>query len=118
MMKKVVRMARLFDSYGELLTERQREFMRLYYEEDLSLGEIATEFNISRQAVYDIVRRAESLLEEWEEKLGLVELRTRWQRDLKRIYGLLDQLEEMVPDRAGVALIVAIKDLLSQLQEN
>lgn len=62
----------LYDFYGKLLTPKQREVMRLYYEEDLSLGEIAEELKISRQAVHDILRRSEQALEKYEKKLGLL----------------------------------------------
>ena len=62
----------MFDFYGQLLTERQRALFQRYYQEDLSLGEIAEELGISRQAVYDILRRAERVLWDFERKLGLV----------------------------------------------
>ncbi len=69
----------LFDYYGDLLTERQRMCFDLHYNQDLSLGEIAQELNISRQGVYDNLSRAETLLRNLEEKIGCVsrELRLR-----------------------------------------
>jgi predicted DNA-binding protein YlxM (UPF0122 family) len=67
-----VRLGRLLDIYGPLLTERQREFVRLHHNEDLSLGEIAREFHVSRQAVHDAVRQAEATMEHYEENLGLL----------------------------------------------
>lgn len=62
-----------FDFYGNLLTERMRNTMDMYLNDDMSLSEIADSENISRQGVHDTVKRAEKLLEEYEEKLGLVE---------------------------------------------
>lgn len=62
----------LFDFYGELLTEKQREYFDLHYNEDLSLGEIAESQGISRQGVWDLIRRAEESLRRYEEKTGLV----------------------------------------------
>ncbi len=62
----------LLDFYGALLTERQREMMRLRVEEDLSLSEIADEFDVSRQAVHDALRKAERTLTDMEDKLHLV----------------------------------------------
>jgi predicted DNA-binding protein YlxM (UPF0122 family) len=62
----------LFDFYGELLTAKQREYFDLHYNEDLSLAEIAEQTGISRQGVWDIIRRAEASLREIEEKTGLV----------------------------------------------
>ncbi|PZX07964.1 hypothetical protein C7437_1011086 [Psychrobacillus insolitus] len=71
MIEKTTRMNFLFDFYQALLTDKQRSYMQLYYLDDLSLGEIAEEYSISRQAVYDNIRRTEAMLEEYEEKLNL-----------------------------------------------
>ena len=71
MKNQTYRMTMLFDFYGELLTERQKEFFDLYYNEDLSLGEIAENYNITRQGVRDAIKRAEQQLLEMEERLGL-----------------------------------------------
>ncbi len=62
----------MLDAYGELLTEKQRDFLRRYYEEDFSFGEIAREANVSRQAVFDSVKHGEAALENYEQVLGLV----------------------------------------------
>ena len=67
-----VRTNLLFDFYGALLTERQKEFVKLYFCDDLSLGEIAQRFKISRQAVHDTLKTARESLEEYEKKLNLV----------------------------------------------
>ena len=61
----------LIDFYGSLLTDRQREVISLYYEEDLSLSEIADDVGITRQGVRDAIKKAETILTEAEEKLGL-----------------------------------------------
>lgn len=71
MIEKTTRMNFLFDFYQALLTDKQRSYMQLYYLDDLSLGEIAEEYSISRQAVYDNIRRTEAMLEEYEVKLNL-----------------------------------------------
>ena len=65
-------MSLLFDFYGETLTEKQRELFDLYYNEDLSLSEIAEHAGITRQGVRDSIKRAEHALHEMEDKLGLV----------------------------------------------
>lgn len=70
---RVVRMGALMDIYGELLTERQRLFVKLHFEDDLSFGEIAADHQVSRQAVHDAVKHAEESLENYEAKLGLLE---------------------------------------------
>ncbi|MGQ0440745.1 putative DNA-binding protein, partial [Bacillus sp. B-TM1] len=73
MLEKTTRMNYLFDFYQSLLTQKQRSYMSLYYLDDLSLGEIAEEFDVSRQAVYDNIKRTEAMLEEYEEKLVLLQ---------------------------------------------
>lgn len=75
LLAKVVRIGQLLDAYGSLLTDKQRSFMLLHYEEDLSFGEIAKDFNVSRQAIHDAVKHAERSLEEYEERLGLLKRR-------------------------------------------
>ena len=72
MKNQTFRMTMLFDIYGELLTDRQKEFFDLYYNEDLSLSEIAENYGISRQGVRDVIVRAESYMTEIEDKTGLI----------------------------------------------
>ena len=72
MYDKIAEVSLLFDFYGQLLTKKQQEVMRLYHEENYSLSEIGEEFAISRQAVHDTLKKAEKALHEYEEKLGLV----------------------------------------------
>lgn len=67
-----VKMSLLADYYGGLLTEHQLKIVRGYYDEDLSLNELAEETGVTRQAVYDILRRAGDKLKDYEAKLGLV----------------------------------------------
>ena len=73
MLEKTTRMNFLFDFYQVLLTPKQKSYMALYYLDDFSLGEIAEEYNVSRQAVYDNIKRTESMLEDYEAKLHLFE---------------------------------------------
>lgn len=68
---KNLSMVLLLDMYGSLLSENRRNLMQLYYEEDLSLGEIAQMHNITRQAVHDSIKKSSQLLNETEEKLHL-----------------------------------------------
>lgn len=103
-LEKTTRMNYLFDFYQELLTPKQRSYMMLYYLDDHSLGEIAEEYHITRQAVYDNIRRTEAMLEEYEEKLRLFE-KFQKRRQLvssfekepfteERVRNFLDQLKE------------------------
>lgn len=72
MKNQTFRMTMLFDFYGEILTERQKEFFDLYYNEDLSLAEISENYGISRQGVRDVIVRAETAMTELEDKTGLL----------------------------------------------
>lgn len=92
MLDKVLRIGLLFDFYGALLTDKQRQCMEMHYLNDFSLSEIASEFNVSRQAVHDILRRAEQTLDEYEHKLQLVERYQREQHDIREVYSLLKAL--------------------------
>lgn len=71
MLEKTTRMNYLYDFYQSLLTPKQRSYMSLYYLDDFSLGEIAEEYEVSRQAVFDNIKRTEAMLEEYEKKLLL-----------------------------------------------
>ncbi|HID1573771.1 TPA: putative DNA-binding protein [Staphylococcus aureus] len=68
---KTLRMNYLFDFYQSLLTNKQRNYLELFYLEDYSLSEIADTFNVSRQAVYDNIRRTGDLVEDYEKKMEL-----------------------------------------------
>lgn len=93
MVKKMVEMGMLYDFYGQLLTDKQRDTIDLYYNNDLSLGEIAETVNVSRQGVYDILKRSERLLYYYEEKLGLVKKFNDQRKRITEAYGLLDGID-------------------------
>ena len=85
MKSQAYRMALLYDFYGDVLTPRQKEFYDLYYNEDLSLSEIAENNGITRQGVRDVIVRAEAILTDLEDKTGLI----------KRFHAMHKQLEEV-----------------------
>ena len=87
-LEKKQRVNLLMDCYEDLLTEKQREFLSYYYDEDLSLSEIAEELDVSRNAVYDNLKRAVNALEDYENKLHLL------QKHIERMK-LIDSIEEM-----------------------
>lgn len=110
MLDKTVEISMLFDYYGKLLTDKQRKIIELYYYQDLSLGEIAENLDISRQAVYDHLNRAENTLKSYEDKLQLVKrnkknigiinelinhIKNNNDIENKTKHYLLDKLEEM-----------------------
>ena len=89
-MNEIFKQSLLYDFYGELLTEHQKEIYGQFLMEDLSLGEIAREAGISRQGVHDIIRRCNQALAGYEEKLRLVERFLSVKGKVKEIEGLLD----------------------------
>ncbi len=84
----------LYDFYGELLTDKQKEIYELFYQNDMSLSEIAGELAISRQAVRDQLKRTEKILSDYEDKLRLVERFMANKSSAVRIRKLIDELEE------------------------
>lgn len=89
------RMTMLFDFYGELLTERQKEFYELYYDEDLSLSEIAENYGISRQGVRDVIVRAENYMTEIEDKTGLIKRFMQLQPHAEKIVDAAQQIKQL-----------------------
>ena len=108
LLEKTTRMNFLFDFYQALLTEKQRSYMELYYLDDHSLGEIAESYDISRQAVYDNIRRTEAMLEEYEDKLGLLEKFQQRQRILQELTDAIK--DESTEKEAILALVEQLKE--------
>ena len=103
-MERLYELARLYDLYGGLLREKQRECLRLHIAEDFSLAEIGEELGITRQAAHDNIRRAERALFEMEEALGLRARQEAQERVLTAICAELNALEEPIT-RAQVRAI-------------
>lgn len=106
MLEKTTRMNYLYDFYQSLLTPKQKSYMSLYYLDDFSLGEIAEEYDISRQAVYDNIKRTEAMLEEYEEKLLLFH---KFQERSKLIASIKESLKE--ESAFNKAMIDAVAEL-------
>lgn len=107
-LEKTHRMNVLFSFYESLLTKKQSQYMQLYYQEDLSLGEIAESFDVSRQAVYDAIKRTEVALVEYEKNLKLVQqfINTKHVKDEALAY-----IKEKYPEDQK------LKDTLEKLQK-
>ncbi|WP_405102245.1 putative DNA-binding protein [Oceanobacillus sp. FSL H7-0719] len=103
MLAKTTRINFLFDFYHELLTPKQQKYMQMYYLEDLSLSEISELFSVSRQAVYDNIKRTEAMLESYEDKLLL--------------YDKFRQRAEIIGKLEDCSESPVIKSLLQQLKE-
>lgn len=109
-MEKRFEISLLFDFYGELLTEKQKNIMDLYFNNDLSLSEIAEINNTSRQATYDTIKTCEKMLLVYEEKLKLSEKDLKLKKTIKKITLELDNLQINVKDEKMNQLIYDIKN--------
>lgn len=109
---KTNRMNALFEFYEALLTEKQQNYMQLYYGDDYSLGEIAEEFEVSRQAVYDNIKRTAHILESYEEKLHLLE---NFQQQNEAIEKIMDYVTAHYKDDSQ--LLSLVKVLQEELAE-
>lgn len=108
MYDKIAEASLLYDFYGQLLTDKQKQVMELYHEENLSLAEIAVEFGISRQGVHDTLKKAEKALLEYENKLGLVRKFAKTQAVINQIDSVVDEIEKQQ---------IKGKDLLEKLSD-
>lgn len=100
-MAKDLKITFLLDFYGEMLTDAQQEMVAAYYNEDLSLAEIADERGISRQGVRDAIKRAEQQLFEMEERLGLAKRFRHVQEALTVICDCALNIQELNADGAN-----------------
>ena len=82
----------LYDFYADILTEKQRDYLDLYYQQDLSLAEIAENEGITRQGVRDVITRAEGLLRRMEERIGLVARYGHVREDSESILALANEI--------------------------
>ena len=121
MKNQTYRMTLLYDFYGEMLTPRQKEFFDLYYNEDLSLGEIAENYNVTRQGVRDVIVRAEATLTELEDKTHLIHRFREQQEQLRELNALADRLRRRndrdFQDRELDDIVQALCDLGAKLSE-
>lgn len=106
-MEERVLISLLLDFYGPLLTDKQRMSLQLHHEDDMSLGEIAEELGVSRQAVHDNLQRARHILNDYESKLHLVE-------QYEQREGLLSQLKENLPEE--VLAETKVQKVLAQME--
>jgi predicted DNA-binding protein YlxM (UPF0122 family) len=112
-LEKTNRMNVLFDFYGPLLTEKQQTFLKCYFQDDYSLGEIAADFDISRQAVYEHLKRAEQVLEDYELKLHLAARHDQIQAGLNQLEKQISKLQPQA--RANIQQTI---DLLRGAEAN
>ncbi len=98
-MEKKIEVSILCQIYGKLLTDKQYEFIDDYYNNDLSLSEIAENNNITRQAVRDIIKKGESKLFEYEEKLLIMKKMQKQEKQIQEIIAELNKIKEGSSDK-------------------
>jgi len=108
-LEKTNRINLLFAFYERLLTEKQQTFLKYYFHDDFSLGEIAAEFEISRQAVYEHIKRAEQTLENYEAKLELLQRHDHRMQEIRELETLAN--DEKVPEQTRRELGVIAQKL-------
>ncbi len=124
MIEKIIEVGILFDFYGRLLSSRQYSIIESFYLHDLSLSEIAEELKISRQGVFDTLKRAESNLFKYEEKLGLVEKFKKNNSDIDEIIGLSNEIQDQIAEENFegqdqlIRKIILIKELGNKVLKN
>lgn len=116
-MEKFVRQSILYDFYGELLTEHQKRVYEDIVFNDLSYTEVASADGISRQGVYDLIKRCDRILEEYEEKLKLVEKFQNTKKMVSRIQAIAKEMKEANADTALVDKINEIEELSDAILE-
>lgn len=98
-MEKKIKISMLCEIYGKLLTEKQLEILNDYYNNDLSLTEIAENNSITRQAVLDIIKKGENKLFEFEEKLSIMEKTIKQEKLLQEVLAELSKIGEASSDK-------------------
>ncbi len=109
-MEKIVRQNLLFDFYGQLLTEHQKKVYEEIIINDFSYSEIAQIEGISRQGVYDLIKRCDKILEEYENKLKLIE---KFQNTKKMVSQINELANELKEDNDNIILIDKIEEIVT-----
>ncbi len=118
MLEKTTTVNLLFDYYHSLLKERQKIFLQMYYHEDLSLSEIAELQQISRQAVYEQIKKAEQTLYDWENKLQLLARDRKREQVLDELQSCIQQLEEQqtLNDENAIPSLNKMRSMVEKLR--
>ena len=114
-MEKIFQQVLLYDFYGELLTEHQRNVYEDAVYNDMSLSEIAEEYSISRQGVHDLIKRCDKILLGYEEKLHLVEKFAGAKEKIAQLVELTKDLEDSELEQSAREKLVSIRQISTDL---
>lgn len=114
-MEKNIKISILCEIYGKMLTEKQYTFIDDYYNNDLSLSEIAENNNITRQAVRDVLKQAENKLFEFEEKLELMKKNEKQENIIRKIFEDIEKTKENIKDENTKKYFTNIEKQLKSL---
>ena len=114
-MEKNVKISILLDIYGKMLTEKQYSLLDDYYNNDLSLSEIAENEQIPRQAVRDNLKKGENNLFEYEEKLGFMKKTIEQEEKVEKILSEISKIEENISDEKTTKVLENVKNKLNSL---
>ena len=114
-MEKKIKISILCELYGKLLTEKQYEFLNDYYNNDLSLSEIAENNNITRQAVRDNIKKGEKKLFEYEEKLLFMKRMLNQEEKIQKVLSELTKIQKDSSDKKVASILESIKKELNCL---
>ena len=114
-MEKNVKISMLLDTYGKLLTEKQYKLLDDYYNNDLSLSEIAENEEITRQAVRDNLKKGENNLFEYEEKLGFMKKIIEQEEKIEKSILVIEKLEKDIEDKKTLKSLQEVKKTLNCL---
>ena len=114
-MDKKIEISMLWQIYGKLLTEKQYEYIDYYYNNDLSLSEIAENENITRQAVRDIIKKGERKLFEYEEKLLFMRKTINQEKQIQNILLNLNKIQKDSSDKQVTSILEEIRKELNCL---
>lgn len=116
-MEDILQLTLLYDFYGELLTEKQKQVYEMHYQNDLSLTEIGEELSISRQAVRDQLKRTEKILLDYEEKLQLVSRFQAQKKAVREMKQIMEGMEKQKPDAQMRRAIAKMKQIAEAICE-
>ena len=114
-MEKKIEISILLDLYAKLLTEKQYDFLNDYYNNDLSLAEIAENYGITRQAARDNIKKGENKLFEYEEKLKIMKTALNTEKKIAKILSQITTIKTQYTDEKIAEILENIKNELSQI---